>query len=85
MRVNDPVINAEGLVGKVVAVEPDGAQVDLITDWSMGVSARIGTRTATGIVQPKVGEPSDLLLQYLPPTRRPTGRIRRDLGHRREP
>jgi rod shape-determining protein MreC len=66
VRVNDPVINGEGLVGKVVAVEPDGAQVDLITDSTMGVSARIGTSTATGIVQPKVGEPNDLLLQYLP-------------------
>ena len=66
VRVNDPVINAEGLVGKVVAVEPDGAQVDLITDSTMGVSARIGTSNATGIVQPKVGEPNDLLLQYLP-------------------
>ncbi len=66
VRVNDPVINGEGLVGKVVAVEQDGAQVDLITDSSMGVSARIGTSTATGIVQPKVGEPNDLLLQYLP-------------------
>jgi rod shape-determining protein MreC len=60
------VINGEGLVGKVVAVEPDGAQVDLITDSSMGVSARIGTSAATGIVQPKVGDPNDLLLQYLP-------------------
>jgi rod shape-determining protein MreC len=66
VKVNDPVINGEGLVGKVVAVEPDGAQVDLITDSSMGVSARIGSSTATGIVQPKVGEPNDLLLQYLP-------------------
>ena len=66
VRVNDPVVNGEGLVGKVVAVEPDGAQVDLITDSTMGVSARIGTSTATGIVQPKVGDPSDLLLQYLP-------------------
>jgi rod shape-determining protein MreC len=66
VHVNDPVVNGEGLVGKVVAVEPDGAQVDLITDSSMGVSARIGTSTATGIVQPKVGNPNDLLLQYLP-------------------
>jgi rod shape-determining protein MreC len=70
VRVNDPVINGEGLVGKVVAVEPDGAQVDLITDSSMGVSARIGTSNATGIVQPKVGDPNDLLLQYLPASTR---------------
>ena len=66
VRVNDPVVNGEGLVGKVAAVVSDGAQVDLITDSSMGVSARIGTSTATGLVQPKVGEPNDLLLQYLP-------------------
>jgi rod shape-determining protein MreC len=66
IRVNDPVINEEGLVGKVAAVVSDGAQVDLITDSTMGVSARIGTSTATGLVQPKVGDPNDLLLGYLP-------------------
>ena len=66
VRVNDPVINGEGLVGKVAQVASDGAQVDLITDSTMGVSARIGTSNATGIIQPKVGDPNDLLLQYLP-------------------
>ncbi len=66
VQVNDPVINGEGLVGKVTQSAPDGALVSLITDSSMGVSARIGSSSATGIVQPKVGEPNDLLLQYLP-------------------
>jgi rod shape-determining protein MreC len=66
VRVNDPVVNGEGLVGKVAQVASDGAQVDLITDSTMGVSARIGTGTVTGIVQPKVGDPNALLLQYLP-------------------
>jgi rod shape-determining protein MreC len=66
IRDNDPVVNAEGLVGRVVEVESDGAQVDLITDSSMAVSGRIGGSSATGLVQPKVGEPNDLLLQYLP-------------------
>jgi rod shape-determining protein MreC len=66
VRVNDPVVNGEGLVGRVSSVVSDGAQVDLITDSSMGVSARIGTSSSTGIVQPKVGDPNDLLLQYLP-------------------
>jgi rod shape-determining protein MreC len=66
VRVNDPVVNGEGLVGRVVTVTSDGAQVDLITDSSMGVSARIGTSSATGIVQAKVGDPNTLLLQYLP-------------------
>jgi rod shape-determining protein MreC len=66
VRINDPVINGEGLVGKVTQAASDGAQVSLITDSTMGVSARLGSTTATGIVQPKVGEPNDLLLQYLP-------------------
>jgi rod shape-determining protein MreC len=63
---NDPVVNGEGLVGKVAVAASDGAVIDLITDSSVGVSARIGTSNATGIVQPKVGDPNDLLLQYLP-------------------
>jgi len=66
VHVNDPVVNSEGLVGKVAQVASDAAQVDLITDSTMGVSARIGTSRTTGIVQPKVGDPNDLLLQYLP-------------------
>jgi len=66
VRVNDPVINAEGLVGKVTLAAADGAYVSLITDSSVGVSARIGPSGAVGILQPKVGDPSDLLLQYLP-------------------
>lgn len=66
IRVNDPVINGEGLVGKVAQVAPDAAVVDLITDSTMGVSARVGTSNAAGLVQPKVGDPKDLLLQYLP-------------------
>ena len=66
VKVDDPVINGEGLIGKVVQTASDGAQVSLITDSSMGVSARVGTTNAVGIVQPKVGDPNDLLLQYLP-------------------
>ncbi|HEV2923650.1 MAG TPA: rod shape-determining protein MreC [Solirubrobacteraceae bacterium] len=66
VHINDPVINGEGLVGKVTQVASDGAVVSLITDSTVGVSARLGTSSATGIVQPKVGDPNDLLLQYLP-------------------
>ena len=68
VRLNDPVVNAEGLVGKVAQVVSDGAVVDLITDSSMGVSARIGTSNATGMLKPKVGDPNNLLLEYLPAT-----------------
>jgi len=67
VRVNDPVVNGEGLVGKVTEAASDGAQVSLITDSAVGVSARVNATGATGFVQPKVGEPNDLLLQYLLP------------------
>lgn len=66
VQKNDPVVNAEGLVGKVAQAASDGAVVDLITDSEVGVSARINGTGATGVVQPKVGEPNDLVLQYLP-------------------
>jgi len=66
---NDPVINEDGyLIGRVAQAASDGAVVDLITDSSMGVSARIGTSKATGVVLPKVGDPNELQLQYLPST-----------------
>ncbi len=67
VREDDPVIDEDGfLIGKVAQAASDAAVIDLITDSSMGVSARIGTSKATGIVEPKVGDPNDLLLQYLP-------------------
>ena len=67
VREEDPVINEDGfLIGKVAQAASDAAVVDLITDSSMGVSARVGTSKATGILEPKVGDPNDLLLQYLP-------------------
>ncbi len=67
VRLNDPVINGEGLVGKVTLAASDGAQVSLITDSEVGISAMVNTTGVSGIVQPKVGDPNDLLLQYLPP------------------
>jgi rod shape-determining protein MreC len=66
VQVNDPVIVGEGLVGKVTLAAPDGAQVSLITDSEVGVTAVISQTGAPGIVQPKVGDPNALLMQYLP-------------------
>lgn len=66
VQINDPVINGEGLVGRVAQVASDGAQVDLITDSTMGVMGRLARGGSVGLVQPKVGDPKDLLMQYLP-------------------
>ena len=73
VRVDQPVISGEGLVGKVTAVTAGAAQVTLITDHASGVSARVltpsltdGANGITGVVQPAVGRPQDLLLEFVP-------------------
>ena len=66
VHVDDPVIDADGLVGKVTTVTPLASQVTLITDSTSGVSATINASGAIGIVQPAVGDPNDLLLQFIP-------------------
>ncbi|HTC58860.1 MAG TPA: rod shape-determining protein MreC [Solirubrobacteraceae bacterium] len=63
VRVNDPVIADEALVGKVTEVVPDAAQVSLITDSAVEVTAKISATGAVGLVQPQVGEPGRLLMQ----------------------
>jgi rod shape-determining protein MreC len=65
VRVNDPVIDSEALIGKVTQVVSDGALVSLITDSEVEVTAKISATGAVGILQPQVGEPGRLLMQYL--------------------
>jgi rod shape-determining protein MreC len=65
VRVNDPVLDAEALIGKVTRVVSDGALVSLITDSEVEVTAKISATGAVGILQPQVGEPGRLLMQYL--------------------
>jgi rod shape-determining protein MreC len=66
VQVNDPVIDGEGLIGKVTATAPDAAQVSLITDSTVAVAAMINETGAPGMVYPKVGAPDTLVIQYLP-------------------
>lgn len=65
VRVNQPVINGDGLVGKVTSVTSGAAQVTLLTDHSSGVSAEVASTGADGLVQPAVGNPDDLLLDFV--------------------
>jgi rod shape-determining protein MreC len=66
VQVDDPVIDGEGLVGKVAQSWADGAEVMLINDHEFGATARLNGGGAFGTVQPKVGDPDGLVLQYLP-------------------
>lgn len=72
VRRDQPVVAAGGLVGKVTDVTGGTAEVTLITDSSSSVSAQVMPNGATGIVHPVVGDPNDLLLDYISKGRRVT-------------
>ena len=65
VEVDQPVVTADGLAGKVTDVTGGNAEVTLITDADSAVSAQVVPRGARGIVQPKVGDPNDLLLDFI--------------------
>ena len=74
VRVNQPVIAAGGLAGKVISATGGSAEVRLITDGESGVSAQVFPEGVTGIVRPQVGDPNDLLLENVESGRRVTER-----------
>jgi rod shape-determining protein MreC len=65
IRVDQPVVTGDGLVGRVSTVSSDAAQVTLITDHTSGVSAQVVPDGASGLVKPRVGDPTDLLLDFV--------------------
>jgi rod shape-determining protein MreC len=65
IRVDQPVISGDGLVGHVSAVSGGTATVTLLTDSSSAVSAQIVPDGALGEVIPNVGDPNDMQLQYI--------------------
>ncbi len=72
LRVDQPVIAARGLVGKVTQVTGGTAEVRLITDASSAVTAQVMPAGASGVVRPLVGNPNDLLLDLIEGDRRVT-------------
>jgi len=61
IRVNDPVVNADGLVGLVTQVGRDNAEVTLLTDPTLQVSAEDLNTKASGVVSQGEGR-STLIL-----------------------
>ena len=72
VRVDQPVIASGGLAGKITGVTGGTAEVTLITDASSAVSAQVMPNGAAGVVRPEVGDPNDLLLDYIQKGRRVT-------------
>jgi rod shape-determining protein MreC len=70
ISTDDPVITAGGLVGKIGSAGPTSSRVTLITDASSAVSGQVLPDGVEGVVQPRVGQPDDLLLNFLDKNRR---------------
>jgi rod shape-determining protein MreC len=62
---DDPVLTGDGLVGRISETTPGQAQVTLITDHRSAVSARVLPDGPLGVVKPEVGDPDDLLLDFI--------------------
>jgi rod shape-determining protein MreC len=65
VHADQPVVNGDGLVGRVSDVSSDAARVTLITDHTSGVSAQVVPNGANGLVKATVGNPSDLILDFV--------------------
>jgi rod shape-determining protein MreC len=63
--VDDPVVNGDGLVGTVAAVTGGTARVTLIVDHSSAVTAKLVPSGTQGLMKPSVGDPEDLILDFL--------------------
>jgi rod shape-determining protein MreC len=68
VQVNDPVVNGDGLVGKVTAVLGGSAQVELIADGASAVAAKVVPVGIQGMLKPEVGNPGNLILDFLDST-----------------
>jgi rod shape-determining protein MreC len=65
VKVDDPVVSGDGLVGRISSATQGTAQVTLITDPSSAVSGKIVPGGVQGIIKPEVGNPEDLILDFL--------------------
>jgi rod shape-determining protein MreC len=63
--VDDPVIIGAGLVGRVSETTGGTARVTLITDHRSAVSAKVLPDGPSGVITPEVGNPKELLLDFI--------------------
>jgi len=64
VRVGQPVVTGDGLIGQVTTVTGNSAVVTLITDSDLAVAGRISENGVPGVVQTAAGGPNDLRLRY---------------------
>ena len=73
VRVDDPVISGDGVVGRIAATEPGSSQVMLLTDHESAISAKVLPSGVQGVVKPEVGDPEHLILDFIDSTKRVHG------------
>lgn len=70
VRVDDPVLSGEGLVGRISSVESGAAQVMMLTDPDSAVAAKVVPEGVQGVVRPEVGDFEELVLDFIDSTQR---------------
>ncbi|HET8565459.1 MAG TPA: rod shape-determining protein MreC [Solirubrobacterales bacterium] len=65
VEAGNPVVDGDGLVGQVSAVTGGSARVTLLADHSSAVAAKIVPGGVQGVLKPSVGDPGDLILDFL--------------------
>jgi rod shape-determining protein MreC len=65
VKEDQPVVTGGGLAGKVTEATGGTATVTLITDADSAVSAEVVPDGIRGVLKPQVGNPEDLLLDFL--------------------
>ncbi len=73
VHVDDPVISGDGVVGRIASVEPGSSQVMLLTDHESAISAKVLPAGVQGVIKPEVGNPEDLILDFIDSTKRVHG------------
>jgi len=66
IALDDPVISAAGLVGRVISVTPNSSKVQLITDPDSAVAASLGSSRETGTLWGQGND--DLRMDLIKPT-----------------
>lgn len=69
VRVDDPVISGGGVVGRIASVEGGSSQVMLLTDHESAISAKVVPSGVQGVIKPEVGNPEDLILDFIDSTK----------------
>lgn len=69
VHVDDPVISGDGVVGRIASVEGGSSQVMLLTDHESAISGKVVPSGVQGVVKPEIGNPEDLILDFIDSTK----------------